>query len=165
MEGCKQAEKDGFTAIGHLTPFLDVNDRSQNSPFQSYAGRIEEAIDHVRQYREAVGDDVDLCIEIHRRCGISDAIALARGIEKYHPYFYEDQVKPDNFDDMEQVAKKVHIPIATRRETSYSAGICDADQERCGSVCSSGRMRVRWYYRCNEDCCNGRSLWSRGCTA
>ena len=113
VEGCKQAKKDGFTAIGHLTPFLDVNDRSQNSPFQSYAGRIEEAIDHVRQYREAVGDDVDLCIEIHRRCGISDAIALARGIEKYHPYFYEDPVKPDNFDDMEQVAKKIHIPIAT----------------------------------------------------
>ena len=55
----------------------------------------------MRQYREAVGDDVDLCIEIHRRCGISDAIALARGIEKYHPYFYEDPVKPDNFDDME----------------------------------------------------------------
>ncbi|MFR5152640.1 MAG: enolase C-terminal domain-like protein [Ruminococcus sp.] len=51
-------------------------------------------------YREAVTVMYDLCIEIHRRCGISDAIALARGIEKYHPYFYEDPVKPDNFDDM-----------------------------------------------------------------
>lgn len=113
VEGCKKAKEQGFTAIGHLTPFVDTFDRSKPAPFESYASRIEGAIDRVRQYREAVGSEVDLCIEIHRQCNVSEAIALARGIEKYHPYFYEDPVKPDNFDDMAEVAKKIHIPIAT----------------------------------------------------
>lgn len=113
VEGCKKAKAEGFTAIGHLTPFVDTFDRSKPAPFESYAKRIGDAIERVGQYREAVGDQVDLCIEIHRQCNISEAVALARGIEKYHPYFYEDPVKPDNFDDMVEVARKIHIPIAT----------------------------------------------------
>lgn len=113
VQDCKDAKVDGFTAVGHLTPFVDTFDRSRIAPFEAYSKRIEEAIDRVRQYREAVGNEVDLCIEIHRRCTIHDAIVLARGIEKYHPYFFEDPVKPDNFDEMVEVSKKIHIPIAT----------------------------------------------------
>jgi len=72
-----------------------------------------EAIDAVRQFREAVGDDVDLCIEIHRRLTPAEAIVLARGIEPYRPLFYEDPILPDNFDAMGLVAENIHIPIAT----------------------------------------------------
>ena len=112
VQGIKNAKAQGFNAVGHLTPFLD-SDRSNRAPFQTHVRYIENAIDAVRQYREAAGDEADLCIEIHRRCSIHEAITLARGIEKYHPYFYEDPVKPDNFDDMVEVSRKIHIPIAT----------------------------------------------------
>ena len=67
----------------------------------------------MRQYREAVGDDVDLCIEIHRQLTPAEAVVLARGIEPYHPFFYEDPILPDNFDAMGLVAQQIHIPIAT----------------------------------------------------
>jgi galactonate dehydratase len=40
-------------------------------------------------------------------------VVLARGIEPYHPYFYEDPTLPDNFDAMAQIAEQIHIPIAT----------------------------------------------------
>ena len=46
---------------------------------------------------------------------------LARGIEQYHPFFYEDPILPDNFDAMGLVAENIHIPIATgeRLHTIY----------------------------------------------
>lgn len=111
VEGCKSAKSAGFTAVGHLSPFLD---EPRSKPyFETHAQKIGRAADRVRQYREAVGDDVDLCIEIHRRLTPAEAIALAREIEPYRPYFYEDPVKPDNLDEMEQVARHVRIPIAT----------------------------------------------------
>ena len=113
VRGCKDAKAKGFTAIGHLNPFADSFDRSKPAPFKSHAQRFSQAIDAVRQFREAVGDEVDLCIEVHRQCSIHEAVALARGIEKYLPYFYEDPVRPDNFDDMVEVSKKIDIPIAT----------------------------------------------------
>jgi galactonate dehydratase len=67
----------------------------------------------VRRYREAVGREVDLCIEIHRRLTPAEAIVLARGIEPYHPFFYEDPILPDHFDSMALVAQHIHVPIAT----------------------------------------------------
>jgi galactonate dehydratase len=67
----------------------------------------------VGRYREAVGKDVDLCVEIHRRLAPAEAIVLARGIEEFHPFFYEDPILPDNFDAMALVAQNIHIPIAT----------------------------------------------------
>ncbi|MFR9001525.1 MAG: enolase C-terminal domain-like protein [Anaerobutyricum soehngenii] len=100
-------------------------------------------------------------MEIHRRCGISDAIALARGIEKYHPYFYEDPVNHDSFDDMEQVAKKIHIPIATGERLHTPQEFAMLIKRDAVQFVRPDRMRVRWYYRRNEDCCNGRSLWSK----
>ena len=74
---------------------------------------MQDAIDTVGAYREAVGDEVDLCIEIHRQLTPAEAIVLGRGIEKFHPMFYEDPVPPDNFDAMELVARNISIPIAT----------------------------------------------------
>jgi galactonate dehydratase len=111
IQGCVAAKKAGFTAVGHLTPFLD---ESTSVPyFKTYADKIEDAIDTVRRYREAVGKEVDLCIEIHRRLSPAEAVALAQGIEPYHPFFYEDPILPDSLDAMVQVAQKVKIPIAT----------------------------------------------------
>ncbi len=111
VSGCVDAKRQGFTAVGHLTPFLD---EERSVPYyKTHVAKMRDAIDTVRQYREAVGDDVDLCIEIHRRLNPSEAIVLARGIEQFHPFFYEDPILPDNFDAMALVAENIHIPIAT----------------------------------------------------
>jgi galactonate dehydratase len=111
VAGCRRAKQDGFSAVGHLTPFLD---ESRDVPyFATHADKMRSAIDRVRQYREAVGDGVDLCIEIHRQLSPAEAVVLGRGIEPYHPMFYEDPIRPDNFDAMALVASKVAVPIAT----------------------------------------------------
>jgi len=111
IQGCVDAKKKGFTAVGHLTPFLD---ESRSVPyFKTHVDKIEDAIDTVRRYREAVGKDVDLCLEIHRRLSPAEAVALAEGIEQYHPYFYEDPILPDDLDAMDLIARKIKIPIAT----------------------------------------------------
>ncbi|MSQ07876.1 MAG: mandelate racemase/muconate lactonizing enzyme family protein [Dehalococcoidia bacterium] len=111
VNGVKDAKKRGFTAVGHLTPFLD-EDRAVPY-FKTHAQKMAEAIDAVRLYREAVGNEVDLCIEIHRRLTPAEAVQLGLGIEKYTPFFFEDPVTPDNFDEMAYVADKINIPIAT----------------------------------------------------
>ncbi|TVX97896.1 galactonate dehydratase [Paenibacillus cremeus] len=112
LQGIREAKSLGFTAIGHLSPLLDLP-RGTVTPFETHAQMINNAIDRVRQYREAVGDEVDLCIEIHRRLSPADAVVLANGIEPYRPYFYEDPTKPDNFDSMAYIAEHINIPLAT----------------------------------------------------
>jgi galactonate dehydratase len=112
LDGILAAKAEGYTAVGHLTPFLDEPRDRRYHP-KSYVAKITDAIQAVGHYREAVGDDVDLCIEIHRRLTPAEAVILGRGIEPFHPFFYEDPVTPDNFDEMAYVASKIGIPIAT----------------------------------------------------
>lgn len=119
VDGCVQAKEAGFTAVGHLTPFLD---EARDVPyFKTHSDKMKDAIDTVGMYRDAVGDDVDLCIEIHRRLEPAEAIVLGRGIEQFRPFFFEDPIRPDNFDAMGEVAQKINIPIATgeRLHTIY----------------------------------------------
>ena len=111
VAGCVEAKKQGFTAVGHLSPFLDEPRTTLYE--ETFAQKIGRAAERVYRYREAVGDDVDLCIEMHRRCSVQEAVAFAREIEPLRPMFIEDPVRPDNFDDMAQVAAKTNIPIAT----------------------------------------------------
>ena len=111
ITGVKEAKALGFTAVGHLTPFLDED---RNIPyFKTHANKIQDAIDTVGEYRDAVGNDVDLCIEIHRQLSPAEAIVLAKGIAQFNPMFYEDPILPENFDAMELVANNISIPIAT----------------------------------------------------
>jgi len=111
VERCLAAKERGFTAVGHFSPFLD---EPRDVPYyKTHVGKVRDAIDVVRRCREAVGDEVDLCVEIHRRLTPAEAVVLAQGIVEYHPFFYEDPILPDNFDAMGLVAHHITVPIAT----------------------------------------------------
>lgn len=111
IENLVAAKNQGFTAAGHLSPFLD---QPRTEPLsETYAQRIGHAIERVGAYREAVGYDVDLCLELHRQLKPAEAIAFAKGIEKYLPYFIEDPTTPDNLDSTELIARHINVPIAT----------------------------------------------------
>jgi galactonate dehydratase len=83
---------------------------------------MAEAIENVRRLREAAGNEVDLCIEIHRRLTPPEAIAFGRAIEGFRPMFYEDPLRPYSPDTMAAVADHIPIPVATgERFTSLHA--------------------------------------------
>ncbi|MBI1773940.1 MAG: galactokinase [Proteobacteria bacterium] len=116
----KARKDEGFTALGHLNPFLDEDETLPY--FKPHAAKMAQAVDNVRRLREAVGDDVDLCIEIHRRLLPPEAITFGRAIEQFRPMFYEDPLRPFSNDAMAAVAGHIPIPIATgERFTSLYA--------------------------------------------
>src|SRR5690606_35535252 len=100
----------GYTAIGHLNPMLDD---ASSGHFRTHAASMAHAIDLVGRVREAVGNDVDLCLELHRRLSPAEAITLGRHLEPFNPLFYEDPLKPQSYDAMATVADRIPIPIAT----------------------------------------------------
>ncbi len=72
-----------------------------------------EAIAKVKAVREAVGDDVELLVEVHGRLSPSSAIRIGNALEEFRPYVYEEPVPPQNVDAMVKVAEAVNIPLAT----------------------------------------------------
>jgi|SRR5690625_507680 len=107
----RQKAQEGFTAIGHLNPFLD---EPEDAPFfASHASLLNMGVETVRSVREAVGPDVDLNLELHRRLTPAEAISFSQEILEYQPAWLEDPIRPENIDAMAEVARKTSIPIAT----------------------------------------------------
>ncbi|TNM63725.1 mandelate racemase/muconate lactonizing enzyme family protein [Aliirhizobium smilacinae] len=103
-------KEQGFTAIGHLNPLMDDADSVH---YRSHASQMQAGAELVERVRKAVGLEVDICLELHRRLSVPEAITLARLVEPSLPLFYEDPVKPASIPAMARVAEKIAIPIAT----------------------------------------------------
>lgn len=107
-----EAKQQGFTAVGHINPFLDPP-RDEIGKSVPYVKKIAAAVENVARFREAAGNEMDICLEIHRRLDLGEAVTLAKEIEVYRPFFYEDPIKPENLDSMGNLAKQISLPIAT----------------------------------------------------
>lgn len=118
VENAIKGKEQGFTALGHLNPYLD---EARDKPFtDNNTSLLYKAERRIAKVREAVGEDTDLCLELHRRLEPGLAVQLSSRLEKYNPMFLEDPIRPDNFDEMARVAGKCRIPIATgERINSY----------------------------------------------
>ena len=105
---CRLVER-GFTAL-KFDPFP--------GPWRQHVTREEErsAVAFVAAVREAVGPDVDLLIEAHRRLAPANAIRVARMLEEYEPYWYEEPVSGRNVDALAEVRRATRIPIVSGEE-------------------------------------------------
>ena len=111
VENAIKGVEEGYTALGHLNPYLD---ESRSQPFRDGNGSLlYKAERRIAKVREAVGEDVDLCLELHRRLEPGLAVQLSARLEPYNPMFLEDPIRPDNFDEMGRLAAQCRIPIAT----------------------------------------------------
>ena len=65
IENAIKGKEEGFTALGHLNPYLD---EPRNQPFHdNNTQMLYNAERRIARVREAVGEDTDLCLELHRR--------------------------------------------------------------------------------------------------
>ena len=111
-EECKALKEEGFTAARLM---ITGDMRKTHNDFEDgiFCCKVEKYIEMVKQCREAVGNEFDLCLEVHRSLNPAEAIAFANGVEKYNPLFIEDPIAPDNIDVMAEVANKINIPVTT----------------------------------------------------
>jgi len=77
-------------------------------------GGVRDPLRKVAAIREAVGDEMDVMVDLHGPPWMTpkDAIVLGRALEPYHLLFLEDPVAPENLDGLARVGDAVAIPIA-----------------------------------------------------
>jgi galactonate dehydratase len=99
----------GFTALK-----FDPNP----GPWRTYVSRADEdeAVERVRVVREAVGPDVEVLVEMHRRLAPMHAVRIAKRIEPYRPFWFEEPVLAENIDALAAVKREVSIPVVTGEE-------------------------------------------------
>ena len=81
--------EQGFTAL-KFDPFP--------GPWRLYVDKeVEEAaVDNIAAVRGAVGEKVDILIEVHRRLSPMNAVRVAKQVERFRPFWYEEPVPSEN---------------------------------------------------------------------
>ena len=95
----------GFTALKG-DPF------DHRGLFISYEAE-KKAIDTLAAVRAAVGEEVELLLEVHGRLTPAQAIRFGDMAEEHRPFVMEEPVPFENMDAMEKVSRSINIPIAT----------------------------------------------------
>lgn len=111
LERCRSLRDEGYTAVGHINPFLD--EAEDDRYFRSHVGKVRDARDRVAAFRETVGPDVDLLIEMHRRLNPAEAVAIGEAIAEFHPMWIEDPLRPEYYEETSAVGRQIAVPIAT----------------------------------------------------
>ncbi len=112
VEKALQVKAMGYTAL-KWDPFP--------GPWRTHITRAEEdyAVDNVRAMRAALGPDMDLLIDAHRRVAPHHAIRVARRLEEFDIWCYEEPCLSDNLDLVAEVRRAIRQPVVTG-ETLYT---------------------------------------------
>lgn len=104
-ERARASVKSGFTALKILAV--------PRSRMLEGAAAIQEAVTLMGAVRQAVGDGVDVMVDLHGRTTPAMAIQYGHALAEYRPWFLEEPCQPENVDALVEVARALPIPIAT----------------------------------------------------
>jgi galactonate dehydratase len=62
--------------------------------------------------RTALGDEIELCLDVHTRLDPADATTLCREIEVYRPYFVEDPLRSESTNAYRALRARTGVPLA-----------------------------------------------------
>lgn len=101
----KSAAEEGFTAI-KFDP-LPVGYQDLSLP-----ALVSGIVDRVGVAREAVGHDVDIILELHRKLTPLQAIPVVEAVAQFQPLFVEDPIQIDSIASQSDIARRVSVAIA-----------------------------------------------------
>jgi len=108
-ERALRAAEEGYTAV-KFDP-IDPSERTLNRSLTPQAEDNVEA--RVRAVREAVGEEVDIALDMAAAMDPETAIRMGRRLEQYRLLFYEEPVPPENVGAMAKVTSSVNVPVCT----------------------------------------------------
>ena len=126
-ERALQVVARGFTAL-KFDPFP--------GPWRTHISRQaeEQAVETVRVVREAVGPDIELLIEVHRRLAPMHAVRVAQAIEPYRPFWYEEPVSARNVDALAACRRDIRLPVVTGEELYTKAEFREVFEKQAADI-------------------------------
>ena len=101
----RAAAEEGFTAI-KFDPLVE------GYADQALDELIDGAVERVAAARAAVGREVDLIVELHRKLTPLQAVPLCEALARFQPLFIEDPIQIDSIQSQAEIARRVSAAIA-----------------------------------------------------
>jgi galactonate dehydratase len=133
----------GYTAL-KFDPF------GRSGPLIEH-GELEQVVAIVQAVRRVAGPAVDLLIEGHGRFDIASALRIARALEGFDCFWFEEPITPGNVAALAHLGRATSIPIATGERLysrydyrelleSHAAAIIQPDVIHAGGISETLRI-------------------------
>ena len=73
---------------------------------------VRQAVAQFRALREAVGDEAELCFDVHTRLSPPDAVLFCREVRSLRPFFIEDPLRSESPQAFHRLRQQVDVPLA-----------------------------------------------------
>ena len=73
---------------------------------------ITVGLKQLEAVRKAVGDEIELCFDVHTRLDLPDAVQLCRASEAYRPFFMEDALRSEDPHAYRRLRQQTAVPLA-----------------------------------------------------
>ena len=106
-----EAKKMGFNAIK-----FDLDQRNDPSKYDLYnwtasPGELQRMVDQIAAAREAVGPNIDICVDMHGRYDAPTGQAVAKRMEEYNLMWLEEPIPAENPEAYKAITDSTSTPI------------------------------------------------------
>jgi galactonate dehydratase len=81
-------------------------------------GELDKALEPFRKIRGAVGDRMDVMVELHSLWNLPTAKRIFSALEEFEPFWFEDPIKMNNADALADLAASTEVPICASETLS-----------------------------------------------
>ena len=112
---------------------------------------LDAALEPFRKIRAAVGDEMDIMVELHSLWRFPAAIKIAEALEEFDPFWFEDPIRMDSIDAVAEFAAATNVPVCAsetlgarwehhRILETGAAGIIMPDLTWCGGISEAKKI-------------------------
>ena len=110
VESCLSAVEEGWRFVRWGLP--------QDGQILEPRRAVLAAIKQFHAVREAVGDEIEICFDVHTRLDLPDALWLCQEVEGLRPFFIEDPLRSENPDSFKTLRPRTTAPLAAGEQFS-----------------------------------------------
>jgi len=123
VENCKKTTDEGwkFVRFGLLETHDAVKtDQTtyKNPGILEPTESVKLTTEQFSKIRDAVGDDINICLDVHTRLDTAHVIDLCKRLEEFRPYFIEDPLRSESPHAYRNLSKHTSLPIAAGEQWS-----------------------------------------------
>jgi L-alanine-DL-glutamate epimerase-like enolase superfamily enzyme len=104
VENCQESVAEGWKFVRWGLPQQD------DVLEPRHAARL--ALKQMEAVRNAVGEDIGICFDVHTRLDLPDAVTLCRASEQFQPFFMEDALRSENPHQYHRLRQQTAVPLA-----------------------------------------------------
>jgi galactonate dehydratase len=110
-ERAEEARSQGFTAIKFDLDNAENPHKLDRWNWSVTPGELEIMVDQAHEIREAVGDKMDLALDLHGRYDATAGMKVAHALEDLNLMWLEEPVPPENIQAIANITRGTRTPI------------------------------------------------------